>query len=77
MKFQLRMHGWAIEGGRQYFPAGTIIDTADASWAKIMSGHGGVPPANAVPWDQQAYDAMRAVYPAYQIFTIDPGINRW
>jgi hypothetical protein len=79
MKFQLRQHGWAIEGGRQYFPTGTIVDTADAAWAKIMSGHGGVPPANAQPLDQAAYDAMRRQFEPFRIFTVPgvDGINRW
>jgi hypothetical protein len=76
MRFQLRGHGWPIDGGRHLIPEGTIIDTADAGWAKVMQGAGSMPPPNAMPLDQQTYDLMRTRYEAYQIFTTDGEINR-
>jgi hypothetical protein len=76
MKFQLRGHGWPIDGGRHLIPEGTIIDTSDPGWAAVMARHGSVPPPNAVPQDQATYDLMRLHYEAYQIFTVGGGINR-
>jgi hypothetical protein len=78
MKFQLRGHGWSVDGGRHYIPEGSIIDTADAGWAAIMQRHGSMPPLNGMPLDQATYDLMRQRYEAYQIVTMPgaDGINR-
>jgi hypothetical protein len=51
----------------------------DPGWAPIMASVDGIPPANAQPLDQAAYDAMRKVFEPFQIFTVPgvDGINRW
>jgi hypothetical protein len=61
MKFQKRNHGWPLQGGRVFVPAGTIIDTdanADA-WSRLVTELGLTrPPINAQPLDQATYDLM-------------------
>jgi len=77
MKFQLRGHGWSIDGGRMYLPEGTIVDTSDPGSAALMPRNGAIPPINSQPLEQSAYDSMRTRYEAWQIFTHPiHGINR-
>jgi hypothetical protein len=74
MRFQLRGHGWSVDGGRHFVPEGAIVDTAEAGSAALMARNGSMPPPNAQPLNQATYDLMRQHYEAYLIFTI-PGID--
>jgi len=70
MRFQLRGHGWSVDGGRLYLPEGAIIDTADPGSAALMARNGSIPPSNAMPLDENTFALMRRHYEPHQIFTI-------
>jgi len=67
-----------VDGGRHFVPEGTIVDTSDPGSAALVARNGAIPPLNSQALDQAAYDAMRARYEAWQIFTIPSldGIKR-
>jgi hypothetical protein len=82
MRFQLRSHGWPLEGGRSFIPEGTTIDTDNPTdpWSALVVALGiTMPPPNAQPLDQATYQIMvQGGYPSSAIITVPgaDGINR-
>jgi hypothetical protein len=75
MRYQLANHGWPI--GATLIPTGTIIDSNGTDeWSRLAAGR--VPPLNAEPQDQEAYDLMVLHHSSecHRIMTRDPAINR-
>ena len=61
MRFRLNSD-WALFGGTWIVPAGTIIDTSiDDQWSRRARGL--PPPINAVPLDEEAWQAQLRAYP--------------
>ena len=75
MRYQLFGHGWPLQGGAILIPEGTIIDANGTDqWSRLAAGL--IPPINAQPLDQAAYDLMIRHHEYHRIMTRDPEINR-
>jgi hypothetical protein len=63
MRFKITGQGWRL--GDTLVPVDTIIDaSANDRWSKRARGL--TPPLDAVPLDQDAYEAQLAAYPDHR-----------
>jgi hypothetical protein len=76
MKYQVNTPGFVIN--QFCIPTGTIIDQTIGNAMSYMSrvAIGFVPPSNAYPLDQEAYNVMRTKYNDRDIAQVGPGIVR-
>jgi hypothetical protein len=64
MRYRLS-RAWALDGGRQLAPSGTVIDSnSDDDWARLARTL--TPPWDAQALDDEAYQLMLQSYPNHR-----------